>query len=314
MNKTNVPLLEVDEVKITIIMDNTVDLLMASSEVAARPYLSNQRTPPVAEHGFSALIEVKCGDQSGTVLLDAGISPNGVLHNMSSLEVDLAKIEAIIISHGHGDHTLGLPKLIERLGSQKISLVYHSDAFSERKIAMPNGHEVDISPPKLAELRRENITFVEKDDPTLMIHNMMLVSGEVERTTDFETGFPIHYTKRNGEWVNDPLIKDDQSVIVNVRGKGLVIIAGCSHSGVINSIRYAQALTGIQQVHAVLGGFHLTGAIFESRIPATVEAMQKINPTYLMPCHCTGWVAIHQFAKMMPQAFIPANVGTTLVF
>ena len=217
-------------------------------------------------------------------------------------------------SHGHGDHTLGLPNLIDRLGSQEISLVYHPDAFSERKIALPNGYEVDISPPQLAELRRENITLIEKEDPTLIMHNLMLVSGEVERTTDFETGFPIHYTKRNGQWVNDPLIKDDQSVIINVRGKGLVIIAGCSHSGIINSIRYAQALTGVQQVHAILGGFHLTGAIFEGRIPATVESMQKIKPTHLMPCHCTGWSAIHQFAKMMPQAFMPPNVGTILTF
>lgn len=314
MVKANISLLEVDETKITIIMDNTVDLLMASSENAIRFDLSSNRLPPIAEHGFSALIQVKSGDKDGTVLFDAGISSNGILHNIDSLGVSLDGIKAIILSHGHSDHTLGLPGLIKKLGSQNFALIYHPEAFHERKLSMPNGYELDVSPPKIDELIQENITLIEKDTPTPLVDNMILVSGEVARTTDFEKGFPVHYTKRNGKWENDPLIKDDQFVVINVRGKGLVIITGCGHSGVINTIRYAQDLTGIQQVHAVLGGFHLTGGIFEKIIPTTVTEMQQINPTYLMPGHCTGWSAIHQFAKVMPQAFIPNNVCTTFVF
>ena len=310
----NIPLLEVDEAKITIIMDNTVDLLMASNEIAYRFDLNSKRYPPIAEHGFSVLIQVKCRNKKGAVILDAGISSNGILHNIDALEVNLADIQAIILSHGHNDHTLGLPGLIDRLGSQKVSLIYHPDAFLEKKIVMPSGFELNISPPKIAELCQKNITFIENNDPTLLLDNMILVSGEIDRTTDFEKGFPIHHTKRNGQWEQDPLIKDDQCVILNVRGKGLVIITGCGHSGVINSIRYAQALTKTPKVHAVLGGFHLTGGIFEKVIPATVAELQKIKPTYLMPGHCTGWSAIHQIANAMPEAFIPNNVGTTLLF
>ncbi|EGW40943.1 dihydropteroate synthase [Desulfosporosinus sp. OT] len=233
---------------------------------------------------------------------------------MNSLGVKLADIQAIVISHGHSDHTFGLPSLIERLGSQSVSLILHPDASLERKVVMPNGYELNISPPKIANLRRDNITFIEKKEPTLLSDNMILVSGEIDRTTDFEKGFPIHYTKRNDNWECDPLIKDDQSVILNVRGKGLVIITGCAHSGVINTIRYAQHLTDTQQVYAVLGGFHLTGGIFEKIIPDTIAELKKISPTYLMPGHCTGWSAIHQIANSMPEAFIPNNVGTTLVF
>ena len=140
------------------------------------------------------------------------------------------------------------------------------------------------------------------------------MSGEIARTTDFEQGFPIHYTKRNGIWEHDPLIKDDQCIILNLSGKGLIIVTGCSHAGIINTIRYAQALTNVDQVYAVVGGFHLTGTIFDKIIPATVAALQKINPAILMPGHCTGWSAIHQIAAAMPGAFIPTNVGTTLVF
>lgn len=287
---------------------------MEGNEVAKRIDLSSNSTPPIAEHGFSALIQVKNGDKKGMVILDAGISSNGILHNLNSLGITLDGIEAIILSHGHSDHTMGLPGLIKKLGSQRVSLVFHPDAFHERKISTPGGYELGISPPKIDELLQENIIIVKKDNPVPLINNMILVSGEIPRTTEFEKGFPIHYTKHNGKWVSDPFIKDDQCIIINVRGKGLVIITGCGHSGIINTIRYAQSLAGVQQVHAVLGGFHLTGGVFEKIIPVTVKEMQKINPTYLMPGHCTGWSAIHQFAKAMPQAFIPNSVCTTLVF
>lgn len=298
-------------------MDNTIDVLMGSSGIAHRfQSMTNSYPPikPIAEHGFSALIQVKCGDKNGKAILDTGTSLNGILHNIDVFDIDLTNINTIILSHGHQDHTLGLMGLIKRLGSQKYSLVCHPDVFLERKSIKPDGHEGIHIPPKLADLRRENITLVETKNPTLLCDNMILVSGEIDRTIDFEKGSPNHYTKRCGNWEHDPLIRDDQCVILNVRGKGLVIITGCAHSGVINTIRYAQALTNIQQVYAVLGGFHLTGGIFEKIIPATVSELQQIKPTYIMPGHCTGWSASHQIANALPEAFIPNNVGTTLVF
>jgi 7,8-dihydropterin-6-yl-methyl-4-(beta-D-ribofuranosyl)aminobenzene 5'-phosphate synthase len=106
---------------------------------------------------------------------------------------------------------------------------------------------------------------------------------------------------------------DDQCLIINVRDKGLVIITGCGHSGIINTIVHAQALTGIQSVYAVIGGFHLSGELFEPTIPATIAALQEIEPNYIMPGHCTGWLAIHEIARAMPEAFIPNSVGTTLM-
>jgi Metal-dependent hydrolases of the beta-lactamase superfamily II len=319
MKKDN-PLLEVDEVKITIVMDNTIDAFMTDNKIVHRFAMSKSPlisadgfSTLIAEHGFSAMIQVKRGNRQATVLLDAGMSPNGILHNMRSLGINVNDIQAIVISHGHVDHTMGLPSLIEKLGSHQVPLIFHPDAFLERKLIMPGGYEVNVSPPKLTARQQEKIAFVKKSDPTLLVGNMIFVSGEIARTTDFETGFPVHYTKHKGQWENDPLIMDDQSMIVNVRGQGLVVITGCCHSGIINTIRYAQTLTNCQQVYAVLGGFHLTGGIFEKTIPATITELQKINPTYLMPGHCTGWAAIHQIAQAMPKAFIPNNVGTTLV-
>lgn len=136
---------------------------------------------------------------------------------------------------------------------------------------------------------------------------------EIARTTDFEQGFPIHYARRQAIWTPDPLIMDDQCAMVHVRDKGLVIVTGCGHAGIINTIRNAQALTGIQTIYAVVGGFHLTGGLFERIIPATVNALQRIGPSYLLPGHCTGWSATYQIASAMPEAFIPNSVGTRLI-
>ncbi len=146
----------------------------------------------------------------------------------------------------------------------------------------------------------------------MLVDGMILVSGEVARTTEFEKGFPVHYCKRGDCWEKDPMIMDDQFALINVKDKGLIIITGCGHSGIINIIRHAQKVTGIEKVYAVIGGFHLTGGVFDPIIPATVAALKEIDPTYVMPGHCTGWTALHEIAMAMPDAYIPNSVGTTL--
>ena len=306
---------EVDEAQITIVVDNTFDMLLVSTDQAKRfPMRQNlfERPLPTAEHGYSALIRVKKGEKSGTVLFDTGVSARGLLYNIDALEIRATDIQAIILSHGHADHALGLTGIGDRLGERNVPLVLHPDAFLERKLVLPNGNEVHLPAPRKQDFLRENIELRMEPEPSALIDNMVLVSGEVSRITSFEQGFPIHHAKRNGTWSPDPLIPDDQCAIVNVRNKGLVIVTGCGHSGIINIVRNAQALTGVQKIHAVIGGFHLSGAIFEKIIPPTVEAMTQIAPRFLIPGHCTGWVATHQLARVMPEAFIPSSVGTTL--
>lgn len=316
MGRRTLNLREVDEAQITLVMDNSVDLLMASTEVARRfsrgpnPF---DRPQPIAEHGFSALIRVRQGSKGATVLLDAGVSRKGILHNLDALEINGADIQAIILSHGHPDHTLGLPGLIDRIGPRQIPLVLHPDAYLERKLIPPKGTETNIPSLRKKDLRRNHLDIIEETGPSVLADGMVLVSGEVARTTDFEKGFSIHYANRHGIWEPDPLILDDQCAIMDVRGKGLIIVTGCGHAGIINTIRYAQNLTGVDKVYAVVGGFHLTGGLFEPIIPATTAALQEINPRYVMPGHCTGWSATHQIARAMPEAFIPNSVGTTLI-
>ena len=316
MTQSPLSLPEVDEAKITIIMDNSIDLLMANTEVAQRLPLGPNpfdRPLPMAEHGFSVSITVRQGEKHGTVLFDTGVSRKGILYNLDALELNASDIQAIILSHGHADHAMGLPGLIDRLGTRRLPLVLHPDAYLQRKLVLPNGAEINLPAPKPEDFRRENIEIIEEAGPSMLVDNMVLVSGEVARTTEFEKGFRIHRAKRNERWEPDPLIMDDQCAVINVRGKGLIIITGCGHSGIINIIRHAQHLTGVSTIYAVIGGFHLTGGLFEPIIPATITALQEIKPRFVMPGHCTGWSAVHQIARSMPEAFIPNSVGTTLL-
>lgn len=316
MIQQRIDLLAVDSVEIITIMDNSIDALMSDTDVARRLNVGPnpfERPQPIAQHGFSVLLRVRHGEHRGALLYDTGVDPRGLLYNLDALEIDAAEIQAIVLSHGHADHALGLPGLIDRVGARNLPLVLHPDAYLERKLVLPNGVEVQLPPPRRADLRREQIEVIEEVGPSMLIAGMVLVSGEVARTTGFERGFPVHWAKRHGVWEPDPLIHDDQCAIVNVRDKGLVIVTGCGHSGIINIIRHAQTLTGVAEIYAVIGGFHLTGGLFERLIPVTVAQLQAIGPCYVVPGHCTGWSATHQIARALPDAFIANSVGTNYV-
>jgi len=153
----------------------------------------------------------------------------------------------------------------------------------------------------------------EEKEASTLASDFVLVTGDVERVTDFEKGFPWAEAKINNIWIVDPF-HHDQGVAVKVRGRGLVVVGGCSHAGIINTVKYAQKVTGTDKVHAVLGGFHLSGRLFEPIIGVTIEEIKKICPDIVVPMHCTGWKAINQFAKEMPEQFILNGVGTTYVF
>ncbi len=121
------------------------------------------------------------------------------------------------------------------------------------------------------------------------------------------------FYEENGKEMWDP-IEDDTASVMNIRGKGLVILSGCAHSGIINTVEYARKLTGINKVHVVMGGFHLTGSAFEPIIDDTVKSMKEIGPDYIVPTHCTGRKAVLAFEEAMPGQFILNMSGTTLTF
>jgi 7,8-dihydropterin-6-yl-methyl-4-(beta-D-ribofuranosyl)aminobenzene 5'-phosphate synthase len=311
-----VELQPVDAVEVTLVVDNFVDVLLAGAEGVRRfplAYDAFDGDQLVAEHGFSALVTVESGGRRSSILYDGGMTPKGLANNLEVMGVDPAGLRAIVISHGHVDHHGGLEGLAARTG-RRLPLLVHPGAWRERKLIFPTGAELHLPPPSRADLEAEGLEVVEERGPTLLVDGRVLVSGQVPRVTEFEAGFPIHHARAGDGWEPDPLILDDQNLIVDVAGKGLVVVSGCSHAGAVNVLRNAQRLTGRRQIVGFVGGFHLTGAVFEPVIEPTIAVVTDLGVERLMPGHCTGWKATHRLAQALPDAFVQPSVGTVLRF
>jgi 7,8-dihydropterin-6-yl-methyl-4-(beta-D-ribofuranosyl)aminobenzene 5'-phosphate synthase len=313
----NVVLKPLDAIDLTILVDNSIDTLIPSTKVAIRPPLPwdyFDRDHLIAEHGYSLYLTVTRNGQTQSLLYDAGLGRDTAIHNLDVLGIRANELRAVVLSHGHADHHGGLEGIYQRVGRQRLPLVLHPDAFRERKVVFPTGNELRMPPPNRGDLDREGWDIVEERGPSLLLDNSVLVTGQVDRTTDFEKGFPLQLARANGAWEPDTWIWDDQAVVCSLKDKGLVILSSCSHAGAINVIRHAQRMTGVEHVHAFVGGLHLTGGLFENIIGRTVEEISRIEPDIIVPGHCTGWRAIHELARQLPDAYIQASVGTRLHF
>lgn len=321
-----IPLQPVDSVTITTLVDNVSDMLLQDQGPAKRIGVAAGGNPPriearfleegetfdapVAEHGFSALITLQSNGRERRVLFDAGMRPETVTENMARLELSPKDVEAIVLSHGHFDHTTGLDGIARALGRANLPVMLHPESWARRRLAIPGRDPIEIPTTSKPALEGAGFEVIEDRQPSFLLDGSLLITGEVDRTTEFERGFLIHQAMRDGEWQPDPLILDDQAAVLHVRDKGLVVLTGCGHAGVVNIVRYARKLTGVERVYAVIGGFHLNGPLFEPIIPDTVAALRELSPEVLVPAHCTGWRAVHALAAAFPDAFIQNSVGT----
>lgn len=309
---------EVERVEIDCLVDNNVDVLLPNTEVARRPVIAKNwhEQPLIAEHGFCAVLTIEANGVKHRLVLDSGLDPLAAPHNADVLGIDLSDCKAVISSHGHIDHAGGLLSLRKKMNqNQKILLVVHEDAFRNRLVKFPDGRIIDLPAPSKSLLSSAGYEIIEKQSHSSWIGDRVLVTGEIPRTNNFEKGFPNHYSEvDDGRIEADPMIKDDQAVILNVKGKGLVVITGCGHAGIINTLNYAKELTREDRIYAVLGGMHLSGGLFEPIIQETVEELQRLRPTFVVPCHCSGLKAVIEIARKMPHSFIQNSVGTSYIF
>ena len=310
---------EVEKVEVTCLVDNNVDVVLPNTEVARRPVLTRNwyEVPLIAEHGFCAALTLHIEEGvKHRVLLDSGLDALAASHNADVLSFDLSNCESLISSHGHIDHAGGLLNLRKKMNTvQRIPLLLHEDAFRNRLVKLQDGRAINLPAPDRSLLTNAGYEIIEKHSPSLWIEDRVLITGEIPRTNNFEKGFPNHYSEiEEGKMEADPLIKDDQAIILTVKDKGLVVITGCGHAGIINTLNYAKELTGEDRIFSVLGGMHLSGGIFEPIIPTTLQELEKLKPKFVVPCHCSGLKAMTEIARKMPLAFIQNSVGTTYAF
>jgi len=306
----------VDRIEVLVLVDNYADALLAAGPAVVRPELGRggriSEDALLAEHGLSLLVTASRGAERRTVLLDTGYTPVAMLHNAGLLGVDLDAIEAVVLSHGHMDHTGSLLSLLERRGSS-LPVVAHPDALrAPRVVRRPGGVTMTFpAPPRREDLAAAGAELHETAEPTLLADGAFLVTGEIPRTTSFERGLPGALIDR-GAGLEPDLVADDQAIALRLRDHGLVVVTGCAHAGVVNTVRHAVELTGEDRVHAVLGGFHLGGPAFAEAVEPTVAELASLRPTVLSPMHCTGPAATARIADALPDSFTRSTVGSTL--
>jgi len=258
----------------------------------------------LGEWGLSFLLETG----QHRILFDAGAG-QVLLGNARALDVDLGGTEAIVISHGHDDHTGGLEKAVEACGP--VNLFVHPAVFDTRYWKEDSGAVAYSLPFSRQQLREKVRKLIETKEPTAICEGVM-VTGQIPRVSDFEdTGVRRSAFLDESLKTPDPIL-DDQAVFFRVP-EGVVILLGCGHAGLVNTMRYVSELTGEPEIYAVMGGTHLLGAS-PRRMKETVAALKRYKVQKLLLSHCTGVNAYAEFAAAFPgRCSWPAS-GTRIGF
>jgi 7,8-dihydropterin-6-yl-methyl-4-(beta-D-ribofuranosyl)aminobenzene 5'-phosphate synthase len=322
-------LIEADRLEVQVLIDNVTDSLSSTPVFVTRewPALVRKGMRRVAggslccaNHGLSLVIRAFRGEREHVVLFDAGPVDYAVEHNGTRLGIDFGAIETVVLSHGHWDHGGGLLKAFELMQratpGRKVPIYLHPGMFAERGQRQPDGGVLPMAIlPTPDELTAAGAASVVTNAPQFLFDGMFYVSGEIPRVTSYETGLQNHVRRSaNGDWEADPLLMDERFLAVAVKGKGVVVFTACSHAGVVNVLTHSRDCFPQQKLHAVMGGFHLSGET-ERCIPDTVRDIAEFGLDVIAPGHCTGWRALNQLVRTCGEETVaPLAVGKIFAF
>ena len=329
----------VDRLAVRVVVDNAQDALQRSARVGnvevervgmiMEPDLGRQ---VVSQFGLGYHLESRRGDETRNFLLDFGPTAQSELENLDLFKIDTSAVDALIMSHGHFDHFGGLMPLLERdrakMRRDLPLYVGGEDAFCYRWFERPNGERKSAGVVSRSALDGAHVRLVMADQAAV-IGGQAFTTGAIPRNS-FEQVLPStkvevgvrdgagcdasHFTpeERAGKIVFDRF-PGEHATCFNVKDRGLVILSSCSHCGIINTIRQAQAVSGQTKVHAVMGGFHLSVAP-QDYVAQTVQALKDIDPDYVIPMHCSGATFTWMVRDALPGKLIMSYTGTRFVF
>jgi len=282
---------ELDSLKITVLAEDSV--------LYESPYLG--------QHGVSFFLEGVSGENTKRILVDVGQNSKALLYNMQTMGIRPQVIDAIVLTHCHYDHTQGVARLLREIGRKDIQVIAHPGIFRLHFITEPYYRHVGI-------MQSDSKTEMEKAGANLsltaepfVIMPGVITTGEVRRRTEFEKVTVAVKTIEDGKVIDD-LMLDDISVVANVKGKGLVIVTGCSHAGIVNIARQAMEVTDCDKIEGIIGGLHLIDAS-DAVIKRTVEELSKMNIAWISAGHCTGFKAQVELSLTFGEEFSPLHTG-----
>jgi 7,8-dihydropterin-6-yl-methyl-4-(beta-D-ribofuranosyl)aminobenzene 5'-phosphate synthase len=305
---------EVNKLTIWVLTDNYYDTSRADVKNTKR-YRSVSGKSIHAEHGVSFYVETLVNGKTSACMFDFGSDPVGIMNNMALLGIDVGKANAFSLSHGHWDHYTSAVSILRQNQPRIASgtpFYVGEEAFARRYSLRPGVTE----PTDLGQLKKEDIEafglkVVEVQTPVEIVPGAYF-TGNIARVTAYEK-VPKNFQIKRDEKIEHDTFPGEQAVFFNVKGKGLVILSGCAHAGIVNTVKQAQKAAGTDKVHAIMGGFHLINAKPEV-IQSTVADIKSMKPDHIVPAHCTGFEAVVAFSKEMPNEFILNTAGTQYTF
>jgi 7,8-dihydropterin-6-yl-methyl-4-(beta-D-ribofuranosyl)aminobenzene 5'-phosphate synthase len=265
----------------------------------------------LGQFGFSAYLEIK--DYKGkkhSIIFDAGRRKGALLYNIKTLKLDLSPLECIILSHGHFDHTSATVELIKR-AKRKVQVIAHPNVFLPKYVVEKHRRRYIGAPrgERKTDILKAGGQVVETTRPVEIIPGV-LTSGEIKRITPFEKITWKNMTVIDGKQVRDHVL-DDQALFINIEKHGVLVLSGCAHAGIINTLKCALDVTKSKRLYGFIGGTHLIHPK-EERLKETVRTLKEYDLQLISPAHCTGHKSIATINQAFPKAFVLNYAGRTI--